>query len=77
MFVKCIARVALAAAISLPILLMYLVIVESIANIYTLMFVKSLFPLTVSGFLLFGVADEASLRLGLYDNFKEQMFVDT
>ena len=73
---KCAARLILSAGISLPILLLYLIKVETIPNDYLLMFVKSLLPLTVSGFLLFGVTDEISLRVGLYDNCKEYKFVD-
>jgi len=77
LFLKIITRVVLSAVISLPILLLYLVKVNSIANVYVLMFVKSLFPLTVAGFLLFGLTDEVSLRNGLYDFVKEYKLVDT
>jgi hypothetical protein len=74
---KCIARLILSAGISSPILLLYLIKVDSIPNVYILMFIKALFPLTVSGFLLFGVTDELSFKLGLYDNFKEYKLDDT
>jgi hypothetical protein len=73
---KCAARLILSAGISLPILLLYLIKVETIPNDYILMFVKSLLPLTVSGFLLFGVTDEISFRMGLYDSAKEKKLVD-
>ena len=31
------------------------------------MFLKSLFPLTLAGFLMFGVADEVNKRFNLYE----------
>jgi len=41
------------------------------------MFVKSLLPLTVAGFLLFGAADEVNLKLGLYDCAQDYKLVES
>lgn len=46
---------------------LYLLGTSEIPNVYLLMLVKSLLPTTVAGFLLFGMSDEVSLRLHLYD----------
>lgn len=64
---KVIGRIVIAILICAPIMALYLLGTSEIPNVYLLMLVKSLLPTTVAGFLLFGMSDEVSLRLHLYD----------
>lgn len=64
---KVIGRIVIAILICAPIMVLYLLDTSEIPNVYLLMLVKSLLPTTVAGFLLFGMSDEVSLRLHLYD----------
>ena len=64
---KVIGRIVIAVLICAPIMALYLLGTPEIPNVYLLMLVKSLLPTTVAGFLLFGMSDEVSLRLHLYD----------
>ena len=64
---KVIGRIVIAVLICAPIMALYLLGTSEIPNVYLLMLVKSLLPTTVAGFLLFGMSDEVSLRLHLYD----------
>jgi len=59
--------------ISAPILLLFLILnSNSIANIYLLLILKTLIPLLVAATLMFGVSDEANLKLGLYEPLLEK-----
>jgi len=62
---KYIARSALAVLIAVPVL--GLLLVSSINNLYWLMVVNSLLPMTVVTTLLLGVCDEAALMAKLFD----------
>ena len=64
---KVIGRLVIAVLICAPIMALYLLGTSEIPNVYLLMLVKSLLPTTVAGFLLFGISDEVSLGLHLYD----------
>ena len=64
---KVIGRIVIAVLICAPIMALYLLGTSEIPNVYLLMLVKSLLPTTVAGFFLFGMSDEVSLRLHLYD----------
>ena len=64
---KVIGRIVIAILICAPIMTLYLLGTSEIPNVYLLMLVKSLLPTTVAGFLLFGISDEVSFRLHLYD----------
>ena len=64
---KVIGRIVIAVLICAPIMALYLLGTSEIPNVYLLMLVKSLLPTTVAGFLLFGISDEVSLGLHLYD----------
>lgn len=54
---KIILRVVVTTALIIPVLLMYLLSPSQIPNLYVLMLLKTLIPMTVVGYLLFGIAD--------------------
>lgn len=65
MYLKVLARVLIAVFIGGPILCLYFV--SGITNLYLLMVVKTVIPMTIAPMLIFGFADEANLGLKLYD----------
>lgn len=50
-------RVIVTIVLLIPVLLLQLLSTQQIPNLYALMFVKTLIPLTIVGYLLFGIAD--------------------
>ena len=64
---KVILRVLVTVVLIIPIMLMSLLEPEQIPNLYVLMLFKNLIPLTVAGYLLFGVADQVCAMFSLYD----------
>ena len=68
-------RLIVTVALIIPILLMYLLSPSQIPNLYVLMLLKTLIPMTVVGYLLFGIADQVCSMFGLLDkaptNFDE------
>lgn len=68
LLLKILGRLGVTLGISTPILLMFLFLnSNSITNIYLLLILKTLIPLFVATTLMFGVSDEANLKLGLYE----------
>jgi len=56
-----------------PFDLIHLLITEDLTdNMYIMMLLKYLLPLTAVGFFVFGVSDWIHLKLGLYDAKKNQ-----
>ena len=64
---KALARLVVAVVVSAPIMLLYLLSSDQIANAYLLMIFKVFLPVLIASFLLFGVTDQINLKLGLYD----------
>lgn len=48
-------------------MLMYLLSPSQIPNLYVLMVLKTLIPITVVGYLLFGIADQVCAMFSLFD----------
>jgi hypothetical protein len=64
---KIITRVVVTVVLIIPIMLMSLLSPDQIQNLYVLMLLKNLIPLTVVGYLLFGIADQVCAMFGLLD----------
>jgi hypothetical protein len=64
---KIILRVIVTVALIIPVLLMYLLSPSQIPNLYVLMLLKTLIPMTVIGYLLFGIADQVCSMFSLLD----------
>lgn len=50
-------RVIVTIVLLIPVLLLQLLSTQQIPNLYALMILKTLIPLTIVGYLLFGIAD--------------------
>ena len=67
---KPLLRVLLGICICIPVMALYLVTSEQIANVYVLSLMKTFLPTFTSGFLVFGVHDHLCEKIGLL-RFKE------
>ena len=78
---KTIFRMLVTGVLIIPFLLMYFLLTpKQISNLYALMLLKELLPLTIVGYLLFGIVDKVCSKFNLYDkallNFGDLTLVD-